>query len=281
VECWAGRELVLPDAAAITVPAQTLGVNDLVPYRFTLTVRSGEHTPQATYIDVFVVSGAVPETAIATRDGTNAASCMKVNSNDALLLNGVCSGGSQWSLVPQLDSGLVSDMALFPFLFSSSRFMISQGANQLVRGVHYAVSLTCTSAGSPMPGRASLDVCANAPPSGGTCQTCLIGAAGCQKTGVALLDRFLTRCVQWADSPDVPLRYRSVAPAPCYASTRLLPSLRPCRRAWSALTPVGRLGYQIGGTQVWDEWQHSPVWRNRFPSGTVTISIFVADSLGT
>lgn len=234
--CRAGQELVLPDAAQISVPALTLGANDQVPYRFTLTVRSGEHTPKATSIDVFVVSGAVPETAVGTRDGTNAGSCMKVNSNDALLLKGVCSGGSQWSLVPQLDSGLVSDVSLFPFLFSSSRFMISQGANQLVPGVRYSVSLTCTSPGSPMTGGASLDVCANAAPSGGTCQTCLVGAAGCQKIGVALLDRFLTRCAQWADSPDVPLQYRSVAPAPCNASIPLPLSLRPGSALRSALT---------------------------------------------
>lgn len=205
----------------MTLPAQSLGSNEDVPYRFTLTVSSGDHTPQSIYIDVFVSGDSVPETSIDTTDGTDDGGCLKVNSNKALLLSGTCSGTSDWTVSPSLadrssrNAGFLSDVSIFPFLFSGLRFMISDAVNgvgMLVPGVQYSIKLGCTSAGSSDRGRAELDVCTNAIPKGGTCETCLSGGGKtCQTTGVAF-EKFKTKCKKWGDKSDVPLQYKCVRP---------------------------------------------------------------------
>ncbi len=210
---------MLPEKEVVNLPAQTLGANDLIPYTFTLTVRSGQHSAVWTSLSVLVSDQDLPSTGISTSDGIDDGACLKINNKDSLVLNGLCRGQAQWGFYPALGDrfsigdGFVSDTDMFPFSFGGLTFMISVDSAILVPGVQYTISLTCADGSSALAGHSTLEVCVNAPPAGGSCETCLVGAGSCQSTGEALVDSFRTRCVNWADPSDVPLSFTCVQTA--------------------------------------------------------------------
>jgi cysteine-rich repeat protein len=245
-----GQLIVFAASQSISVPKLSLPASDSLQYSFTVTARKGKRQASAG-ATVAVVAGPIPEVNIlmqsfAMRDSKGVA---KVNGGDRLVFQASGSAESlSWSISPNQTLTDVRTPDSLPLGASSSTFILDPKLSKQgsLTGQTYTVKLMGIKGAQV--GISELEFVVNTPPSSGRCEACVGAGNPCVKMGRALLDKVTISCSNWADG-DQPLMYR--------------------------------MGTVIKGEQMWFDPTHISFRTLELPSGTITMTAQIIDSLGS
>jgi cysteine-rich repeat protein len=246
-----GQLIVFAASQSISVPKLSLPASDSLEYSFSVTARKGKRQASGG-VTVAVVSGPMPEVNIlaqsfSMRDSWGVA---KVNGGDRLVFQASGSAESlMWSISPNQTLTDARTPDSLPFGASSSTFILEPKLSQqgsLGAGQTYTVKLMGIKGAQV--GVSELAFVVNSPPSSGRCEACVGTGSTCVKMGRALLDKVTMSCSNWADA-DQPLMYR--------------------------------MGTLIRGEQMWFDPTHISFRALELPSGSMTLTAQIIDSLGS
>ena len=247
---------VLAPTASLTVPKLTLPSSRSIRYFFSVSASKGKRQVSAgAYVKV--LAGPVPKVNILAqsfrfRDSTGTP---KANRGDRLVFFSEHDPATlEWSIAPKetlMQQELNASTAVAPFGFTAQSLILDPLAalqQGLTPGQKYTVTLIAT-AGAQQ-GSSEVVFVVNKPPTSGTCVACVGKATGatCSKAGSALVDNVRISCSNWADE-DQPLKYRM--------GTR-----------------------DVGGEQMWFDPTLDSFKDLKLPSGTITMTAQIIDSLG-